>query len=169
MDEYLVLIKLTNEMDPALDTSGDRQILVSGEHRNTVYLDQVNLSYTVIPPSITLENESLSRIIISPPGSVKNAGQNIFGPKAAEKLRSSLAVGEEARVRVTIVFTGKIISGGLISSTPVSYPITAYNGGFAGCPAGETLCKNGPCGRTGGQDVFPVTCSMATVCPAATK
>jgi hypothetical protein len=166
---YLLIADLQSDLDPTLDTKGDLQTLVTGVQRNTVILDQISLTYTSVPSSLVLESENVPITIVAAPGSVQHVGMDLFGPKAYEKLLTSLPnAGDRADIRIGFTFRGNLNSGGRISSTPITFPITVYRSG-ATCPAGEQFVRTGVCGRIGGQDNARLCCSGDATCLPAAK
>jgi hypothetical protein len=62
-----------------------------------------------------------------------------------------------------MTFSGNIITGGKVVSTPVVYPITVFRGASApACPVGQIIGQTGPCGSIGGQDGSRVCCAEPT-------
>lgn len=157
---YAIGMKLRSELDDSLDTVAGNKTLSKGTHRNTVVLDQINLTYTAVPSSITLENETVPVTFSIPPNSENPIFLgSLLGPKAIEKLSTSLPnPGDRADIRVKLTFSGNIISGGRIASTPATFPISIGRSTLPTCPAGSVLGRTGPCGRIGGQDGTPICC-----------
>ena len=175
---YLMAIDLQNDLEPNLDTKGDMTVLETGLHRNTVLLDTVTYTYTSVP-TVTFVQESLPVTFSIPPSAGSPNAFHItrfplFNRKALEKLYSVLdgttntnGVLDVRDVKVKIVFSGSVVSGGRISSTPITYPIAVYNSGFT-CPtAGDTLGLVGPCGNPGGQDGARLCCASDPTCVIA--
>ncbi len=161
---YRLVIKVTNDLDATLDTKADNSTLVTGKHRNTVIFDQISLTYTTVPSSVVLDPEILPITAISPPGGDTVIPIGLFGPKAYEKLALSAPnAGDRIDVRVKFEFRGSIISGGRLTSTPISFPVSIYRSGLT-CPAGQTFGRTGACGQAGGQDNARLCCSGDMTC-----
>jgi hypothetical protein len=169
---YLLEFGITND----LDNQGGEQTLETGVHRNTVNLDTVTYTYTSVP-AITFAQESTPIAFILPPTGLQQGKSfirsSIFNRKALETLLGELpgtnanGVVDVREVKVKVVFSGSVVSGGRISSVPVSFPVTVYNSGFT-CPTpGDSLGAMGPCGTPGGQDGSRVCCASDVSCTFA--
>ena len=168
---YVLEIELLNDLDSTLDTMGGTQTLVTGMQRNTVILDQVTFTYSSVP-TVAFSQEATPLAYPVPPNGKIQIRTGILNRKAIEKLMMELpppAAGSTAPletrdIRVKIVFSGSIVSGGRLSSVPISYPIHVFNSGFS-CPKmGDTLGATGPCGNNGGQDGSRLCCASDITC-----
>ncbi len=175
---YELVVKLKSDFE-AVNTPADDRILIKGEQRNTVVLDQILFSYiaaaTATIPVFTLEAETVPISIVIKPGEVVNVRMNLLGPKALETLGKTVVnAGENTDIRVTFEFSGQINSGGKIKSNLITFPIKVFRSGRT-CAPGTFLCATGPCKSVGGQDGSPIVCSSpssdggTSTCPEVVK
>ncbi len=163
---YLVNVGLRNDLVSPVEAT-----LIS-PHTNLITLDTATFTYTSVP-AIAFSTESTPMIFEVPPGSLAAALQmGIFTRNALEKLNASLpgttnVGGLDVRdLKVKIVLSGSVASGGRISTAPVIFPITVFNSGFLTCPP-PGLGLLGPCGRPGGQDGTRICCASDATCVKA--
>lgn len=162
---YVAQFDMESSLQQLSSSSGGETI--AGANRNDFFADEVVLSYTSTP-SQPFEEERVPMHFVLPPGASRDDSflrMNIIGPKAAQRLVDNVTPGNTLDLVVTLEVRGHLASGQDVSSNPVSYPISIFNSGFAGCTSPLILAGTGPCGLPGGQDGSRPGCIDPTATP----
>src|SRR5262249_23727212 len=132
-----------------------------GPQRNDWIATQI-LSSSSSVPALTppLADDSLPIYFRLPAGATSSSfiGIDMITATAAQRLASSVRVGDVVNLSVTIQLRGELASGQKVNTTKVTYPIQVFNSGFQGCRLGDRRVPSGPCMTVGGQDGTLVAC-----------
>jgi hypothetical protein len=160
---YVIGLELQSNLDAPIiaDTLGTEQ---GSKTDNDFIFSSIQLGYQAVPPIGLPASETTAAagaVIAGANGTSSWLGLYLFGPKAAQTLATAVAPGSESTVTVTATLKGALRSGEAMNSNSFAYPITVFNSGFAGCPVGDRVAANGPCGTVGSQDgTAPTCCSV---------
>ena len=154
---YLLGFDLTSKLERVSETVGGRE--VANASRNDITITEEVLSY-VSTPNLSLEDETVSTRFLLTSGENDEAYNisDLIGPKAEVVLREKVLPGSPVELKVTLKYQGTIASGGAAESNEITFPISVFSTGFTACTAPAVLIRNGPCGRSGGQDGTSPTC-----------
>ena len=171
--DYLISMDVVNSLDDTIETRGGEQTLIGGIHRNTVILDTITYTYTSVPAVNFAQEANPLALVLLPSGTALAKNQirlPLFNRKALQKLYAELPGAltpagtlDIRDVKIKVVFSGSVVSGGRISSVPITFPVTVFNSGFK-CAAGDTFGPLGPCASAGGQDGARLCCSSDVTC-----
>jgi hypothetical protein len=145
---------------------------IAGPERNDFIAEQQELNYTLSGTSVSFEQETVQIYSVIRPGDTARTIVDLIGPKAYATLLANVPAGTAAELVVTMQLVGRLASGPVIRSTEATFPITVFNSGFTGCPAGTGLDPTGPCSSGGGQNGVPPQCcpvdatTGALTCPS---
>lgn len=149
---------------------------ISGEtpfavpQRNDWVANQIAYSYTTVPAlNPPLPAEQLPLYFRLPAGATSTSfiGLDMITLSVAQRLVSSVRVGDLLQLNITIQLLGALASGEKVNTNKVTYSIEVYNTGFPGCAAGDRRVPSGPCATPGGQDGTLVGCCRSFTPPPA--
>jgi hypothetical protein len=163
---YIIQLDMESDLQAINTTSGGQ--VIADPSRNNFYGRTIFFEYSSTP-ALTFELEEVPIHFVVEPQSDSAVRLGLISFKAAQVLSSAVLPGDVVELAVGLEIRGQLASGQPIRTNKITYPITIYNSGFAGCPAGTLLRRNGPCGATGGQDGTVPSCCTAdpanpTVC-----
>ena len=156
---YLVGFRWESALQPLVEQVGADTI--SSASRNDFFGERVVLRYKTSPsisPRLNAEMQPVLLILRAGELDAWFSFNSLLSPQVIERLASSVEPGQTLNMEVELEVEGRLGSGQLAKSNPVVFPLTIFNSGFSGCAAGLELEQNGPCGRVGGQDNFPIRC-----------
>lgn len=145
------------------------------EGGNIAMLNQIALRYSTqagpvgAPIGGFPEEETINASISVPPASADNMiGLDIIGPLAKQALLSVPATSpnEYFTLKVEIRLKGQLLSGGLVQTNSITYPLQVYSVPRT-CTAPQVVRALGPCGNTGqdGSDRLELPASSACCTP----
>jgi len=132
-----------------------------GPSRNDWIATEILYSYSSVPAlSPALADELLPIYFRLPAGASSTSfiGIDMITATAAQRLASTVRLGDVVTLNITIQLRGELASGQKVNTNKVTYPIEVFNSGFQGCAAGDRRVLSGPCGSPGGQDGSLVGC-----------
>jgi len=132
-----------------------------GPSRNDWIATEILYSYSSVPAlSPPLADELLPIYFRLPAGASSTSfiGIDMITATTAQRLASTVRVGDVVTLNITIQLRGELASGQKVNTNKVTYTIEVFNSGFQGCAAGDRRVLSGPCGSPGGQDGSLVGC-----------
>jgi hypothetical protein len=157
------------ESDLTQDETTVGGTVLQPQNQNNFFVKEGVYSYTS-NPDLSFNEERANAHYVASAGATEGGyiTLNLIQPQAREQLLSSLAVGEELQLLVTVHLEGELGSGKKVKTNEVTFPIQVYNSGFSGCPGSTVAPTGAPCGNVG-QDSGAGCCSnpsFAAFCSA---
>jgi hypothetical protein len=157
---YLVQFTMESTFQQ-LSTSFSGETPFAVPSRNDWTATAIAYSYTTVPaltPPLPAEQLPLYFRLPAGASSTSFIGLDLITASVAQRMVTSVAVGNAVQLNITIQLLGELASGQKMNTNKVTYPIVIYNTGFTGCAAGDRRVPSGPCATPGGQDGSLVGC-----------
>jgi hypothetical protein len=156
---FTLMFKIISNLQ-VIETTVNGEIIEPG-NRNDFYGEQMVFNYTSTP-ALPFTEEIVPVHFLIEPSSESQTVLNLLAPLAVETLWNNLVPGESVELGINFLVQGRLASGQRLSTSSVTYPISVYKSGFAGCPFGVRMAPTGPCGSGGGQNGSLPACCDST-------
>lgn len=141
-NSYLMGFVFTSNLGEEPVAVGDTP--VSDENTNTIYLDEMNLSYSVRDAAgnrVTLTDASVTVPIygVVPANARGVVGIPLLTSEVVEDIRGAIGgPGDVVSVSTTVTFSGKTLSGATVESNEITFPLSVVSRPFS-CPMGQQV------------------------------
>lgn len=138
---YLMGFVFTSNLRSEAVNVGDNP--VADENTNTIYLDEMNLSYAVRDAAgnrVTLTDASVTVPIygVVAPSARGVVAIPLLTSQVVEDIEGAIGGDDVVSVSTTITFSGKTLSGATVESNEITFPLRVEARPFS-CPAGQEV------------------------------